>query len=276
MMASIITAPLISESYEGKRFDPGDYIEFNITENSGISKFLTMELSSTSDFTNIVYSINGLEILKNDVWEKISFTNDDNVPYIHRMQLPIHDDGIEMIETTSSGTEVDVTDDFIMVDTETSEEYPDPYFSIVVSGYELSIAEQYIGLGKYYVRIKAVNVSDETDITYSNTVMIRIGKHLVVQTVPFEMDTLRTVVMLYDDKSVDQHAILKIYASNNAFDLNPVWEDITDNYNNRKFYYFKNRAQISSKSGISFRYEIDATEDSVDDISLKGYTFAAC
>jgi hypothetical protein len=46
---------------------------------------------------------------------------------------------------------------------------------------------------------------------------------------------------------------IQIWACNNGFDLNPIWEDVTNNYINRNEYSFINTKQTATKAGISIK-----------------------
>lgn len=54
----------------------------------------------------------------------------------------------------------------------------------------------------------------------------------------------------------------KVFATNNAFDNSPVWEEITENFKNNIKYNFINRNYEENKSpGICVKFSLEGPED---------------
>lgn len=55
-------------------------------------------------------------------------------------------------------------------------------------------------------------------------------------------------------------ASIKVEATNNAFDVNPTWEDMTQAFLNMDYYNFQNTEKTAEYFGIDVRVTINANE----------------
>lgn len=78
---------------------------------------------------------------------------------------------------------------------------------------------------------------------------------------PIKKDTLPINIKVSDKKIVNNSSNLsiKIEATNNGFDTEPVWEDMTNEYINNKFYTFKNTLHTNASYGINIRCTFNKT-----------------
>lgn len=65
-------------------------------------------------------------------------------------------------------------------------------------------------------------------------------------------------VKVVDEKTIidPEHVVISVYATNNALDITPLWEDITSAYNNNQFYSFTNITKTDTNWAISIKYLI--------------------
>ena len=64
-----------------------------------------------------------------------------------------------------------------------------------------------------------------------------------------------------------------VQASNNAFDAEPTWEDVTEAFKTKRYHKFANKTKTASKWGINVRVTVDA-KDAQGTIEFDGFGFA--
>lgn len=81
---------------------------------------------------------------------------------------------------------------------------------------------------------------------------------------PIEVSYLPTRIKVSDKKIVTEPSsvTIRVEATNNAFDVTPTWENITDSYINNGFYTFVNTTKTSVDWGINIRITISKTTSS--------------
>jgi hypothetical protein len=77
---------------------------------------------------------------------------------------------------------------------------------------------------------------------------------------PFECDEMATRMYATVSGSFPSGCVFKFYASNNAFDTSPVWQDVTDEVQMKKKFYFSNTTKTASKWGVSLKLEVERGE----------------
>jgi hypothetical protein len=90
---------------------------------------------------------------------------------------------------------------------------------------------------------------------------------------PIETSLMAKRIVISGITTIPTEATLKIEACNNAFDVAPTWEDITQKFLDKESYSFINGTKTADKWGINVRFEI-LKNDATEQIIVNGFGFA--
>jgi len=89
---------------------------------------------------------------------------------------------------------------------------------------------------------------------------------------PVQTDDMATVIVVGQAAGAGQDFQVKVYVCNNAFDENPMWEDMSDQYYQGLSYSFLNTNKTADKWGISVRF-VNSKYNENDQIDITGCGF---
>ena len=118
-----------------------------------------------------------------------------------------------------------------------------------------------------YMRVGATDEGGSNTTIWSQTIGVRIGTRLEVQSLPFACDYQPRRIVIKDKASFAQMATTIIYVCNNALDDEPTWEDATEAYQNDAAYIFANVEKTADSWATAIRYVVLAN-DATDEISI--------
>jgi len=132
----------------------------------------------------------------------------------------------------------------------------------------------------YYWRVAPIDVTTGAQGDWSSSKTLRAGNMIEFTLHNSKRPTLterpfRVLVRLVGTIATDGDvpATIRVYATNNAFDSTPTWEDMTESFLEGQYYEFKNNYKTASNWGINVRVEINAQE-SLGTIELTGFGIA--
>jgi hypothetical protein len=85
----------------------------------------------------------------------------------------------------------------------------------------------------------------------------------------FTTDVAAQRILLTPDWSIPPGAVVLVEATNNAFDAQPTWEDVTFYAKNNRGYLFTNKTKTAAQWGVNFRFTIEKGT-ATDPIIVKG------
>ena len=132
-------------------------------------------------------------------------------------------------------------------------------FKIPVSGLTLNSDK--------YIRVSSTDKSGSNTTVYSNTLQVRVGTVLEVQSLPAPLDYQPTSAMPRFSMVVDSRAAVTVMVCNNALDDAPAWEDATTDYAANRPHTFTNKTKTALQWAVSLKLKIEAN-DSTGEISV--------
>lgn len=108
------------------------------------------------------------------------------------------------------------------------------------------------------VRYIKVCITEDTKDYFSSIILLSSNIDLDFKTVPITLENKPNEIIVSDKKTIidSSNVTISVYATNNALDASPVWENITTEYNNNEFYQFTNDTKTNTNWAISVRYLI--------------------
>lgn len=89
---------------------------------------------------------------------------------------------------------------------------------------------------------------------------------------PVQTNDMATVIVVGQAAAPSQNFQVKVYVCNNAFDEQPMWEDMSDQYYQGLSYSFLNTSKTADKWGISVRF-VNSKYNENDQIDITGCGF---
>lgn len=118
----------------------------------------------------------------------------------------------------------------------------------------------------YYWRMAAVDATTSAIGTYSSVRKVRVGNRLEFTTAsPISTGAVsaRRLLVAMDyalPKDGAKPAAIQVLASNNAFDVSPVWEDATAQFLTMDYFEFQNAAKTAETYAVSLKVIIQAND----------------
>jgi len=121
--------------------------------------------------------------------------------------------------------------------------------------------------GVYYMRVRTKDAELYSD--YSNSVELKYGNKVEVVSKPVVTSSVATRLVANVNHA---NGSLKVYGANNALDLNPTWEDVTEAVVSKMPFELSNRAKTASNWGIALK--IILTAEDLNEVALDGFGFS--